>query len=134
MPAKNEPIEAGEASKLVAEYYDPLYRFACGLTGNAEDAADYTQQTFFLLQTKGHQVRDTCKMKSYPGCSPPSILPCIKFSDSPAARLLIHSPLERGGQPQGWRGVLFENLMTCSIQSIRGPVSKEEAFSPLRTE
>ncbi len=65
MSANKETMEAEEASILVAEYYDPLYRFAYGLTGNAEDAADYTQQTFFLLQTKGHQVRDTRKMKSW---------------------------------------------------------------------
>ncbi len=65
MTAKKETMDAEETSRLAAEYYDPLYRFAYGLTGNAEDAADYTQQTFFLLQTKGHQVRDARKMKSW---------------------------------------------------------------------
>ena len=65
MIAKTETMDAEEVSRLAGEYYDPLYRFAYGLTGNPEDAADFTQQTFYLLQTKGHQVRDARKMKSW---------------------------------------------------------------------
>ncbi len=65
MTVKMETMEAEEVSQLVDEYYTPLYRFAYGLTGNAEDAADYTQQTFYLLQTKGRQVRDPRRIKSW---------------------------------------------------------------------
>ena len=43
----------------------PLYRFALSLSRNESDAADLTQQTFFLWATKGHQLRDTSKVKTW---------------------------------------------------------------------
>jgi RNA polymerase sigma-70 factor (ECF subfamily) len=49
----------------VAEYYQPLLRFAASLAGNAADAADLAQQTFYLAQTRGHQLRDPRHLKTW---------------------------------------------------------------------
>ena len=51
--------------KLVADYYMPLYRFALSLSRKESDAADLTQQTFFLWASKGHQLRDPSKVKTW---------------------------------------------------------------------
>jgi RNA polymerase sigma-70 factor (ECF subfamily) len=50
---------------LVSSYYQPLYRFAVSLTRSEADACDLTQQTFYLWATKGHQLRDSAKVKSW---------------------------------------------------------------------
>ena len=50
---------------VVARYYEPLYRFAFGLTREEADACDLTQQTFYVWATKGHQLRDTTKVKTW---------------------------------------------------------------------
>lgn len=50
---------------LVNRYYQPLYRFALSLTRSEDHAADLTQQAFFILQTKGHQLRDPAKVKTW---------------------------------------------------------------------
>jgi RNA polymerase sigma factor (sigma-70 family) len=51
--------------RLVEEYYMPLYRFALSLSRKESDAADLTQQTFFLWASKGHQLRDGSKVKTW---------------------------------------------------------------------
>ena len=50
---------------LVAQYYGPLYQFAYGLTRAEADACDLTQQTFYIWATKGHQLRDGSKVKTW---------------------------------------------------------------------
>ena len=50
---------------LVAAYYEPLYGFAFGLTRNEADACDLVQQTFSIWANKGHQLRDTSKVKTW---------------------------------------------------------------------
>jgi RNA polymerase sigma-70 factor (ECF subfamily) len=50
---------------LVARYYGPLYQFAFSLTRNESDACDLTQQTFCIWAAKGHQLRDTSKVKTW---------------------------------------------------------------------
>src|SRR5512134_3657493 len=50
---------------LVSEHYEPLYRFALSLTRAESDAADLTQQTFYVWATKGHQLRDASKVKAW---------------------------------------------------------------------
>lgn len=46
-------------------FYQPLYRFAVSLTGNDSDAGDLVQQTFYLWATKGHQLREPAKAKTW---------------------------------------------------------------------
>jgi RNA polymerase sigma factor (sigma-70 family) len=50
---------------LVSRYYGPLYQFAYSLTGTEADASDLTQQTFYIWATKGHQLRDSSKVKTW---------------------------------------------------------------------
>ena len=55
-----DPFEA-----LVSEHYDSLYRFALSLTRAEADAQDLTQQAFYIWATKGHQLRDRSKVKTW---------------------------------------------------------------------
>ena len=50
---------------LVTRYYRPLFQFALSLTHAEADACDLTQQTFFLWASKGHQLRDKSKVKTW---------------------------------------------------------------------
>lgn len=51
--------------QLVNDFYMPLYRFALSLSRHEADAADLTQQTFLLWASKGHQLRDPSKVKTW---------------------------------------------------------------------
>jgi len=50
---------------VVAGYYQPLYQFAFSLTHAEADACDLVQQTFFVWATKGDQLRDATKVKTW---------------------------------------------------------------------
>jgi len=50
---------------LVDQQYAALFRFALSLARSGADAADLTQQTFFLWASKGNQLRDRSKAKSW---------------------------------------------------------------------
>jgi RNA polymerase sigma-70 factor (ECF subfamily) len=50
---------------LVSEHYEPLFRFAMSLTRVESDAQDLTQQTFYIWATRGHQLRDISKVKTW---------------------------------------------------------------------
>jgi RNA polymerase sigma factor (sigma-70 family) len=50
---------------IVREHYEPLFRFAMTLTRAESDARDLTQQTFYVWATKGHQLRDMSKVKTW---------------------------------------------------------------------
>ena len=50
---------------VVACYYKPLYQFAFSLTRSEADACDLTQQTFYVWATRGHQLRDVSKVKTW---------------------------------------------------------------------
>lgn len=50
---------------VVARFYEPLYKFAFSLTHEEADACDLTQQTFYVWATKGHQLRDPSKVKTW---------------------------------------------------------------------
>jgi RNA polymerase sigma-70 factor, ECF subfamily len=58
-------VAALDFEKLVEDFYMPLYRFALSLSRKESDAADLTQQTFFLWASKGHQLRDASKVKTW---------------------------------------------------------------------
>src|SRR3954463_13734934 len=50
---------------IVGEHYQPLFRFAMSLTRAEPDARDLTQQTFYVWATKGHQLRDLSRVKTW---------------------------------------------------------------------
>lgn len=50
---------------LVGRYYRPLYQFAFGVARNEAEACDLTQHTFYVWATKGHQLRDAAKVKTW---------------------------------------------------------------------
>jgi RNA polymerase sigma-70 factor (ECF subfamily) len=50
---------------LVARYYEPLYQFAFSLTRDEADACDLVQEAFCIWANKGHQLRDTTKVKTW---------------------------------------------------------------------
>ena len=50
---------------IVCEHYEGLFRFAMSLTQSESDAWDLTQQTFYTWATKGHQLSDISKVKSW---------------------------------------------------------------------
>lgn len=54
-----------DPEQLVETYYAPLYRFGLSLSRNEADAGDLVQQTFYTWTTKGHQLRDTSKVKTW---------------------------------------------------------------------
>src|SRR6266480_7727034 len=63
--ATGSDVSAIDFQQLVDGQYAPLYRFALSLSKSEADAADLTQQTFFLWAAKGHQLRDRSKAKSW---------------------------------------------------------------------
>ena len=65
MPTPLESDASDDFDQIVAQHYESLYRFALGLTRTEADACDLTQQTFYLWATKGHQLRDRGKVKSW---------------------------------------------------------------------
>jgi RNA polymerase sigma-70 factor, ECF subfamily len=50
---------------LVELHYGSLYRFAMSLTRAESDACDLVQQTFLVWATKGHQLQDPSKARSW---------------------------------------------------------------------
>ena len=54
-----------DLERLTDEHYAPLYRFALSLCAHESDAGDLVQETFYLLATKGHQLADPAKAKSW---------------------------------------------------------------------
>jgi RNA polymerase sigma-70 factor, ECF subfamily len=54
-----------EFESVVARFYEPLYQFAFSLSRAEADACDLTQQTFYVWATKGHQLRDPTKVKTW---------------------------------------------------------------------
>ncbi len=56
---------AEQFETIVSEHYEALYRFAANLTRSRSDAQDLVQQTFYVWATKGHQLRDLSKVKTW---------------------------------------------------------------------
>lgn len=63
--ASDEALQGTEFEELVNLYYASLYRFARSLTRSESDASDLTQQTFYIWGSKGHQLRDRTRAKSW---------------------------------------------------------------------
>ena len=54
-----------EFENLVRLYYRDLYRFGLSLTGAEADAADLTQETFYIWANKGHQLQNAASVKGW---------------------------------------------------------------------
>ena len=54
-----------DLEQLVDQHYGALYRFALSLSGQESEACDLVQETYYLLATKGHQLSDLSKVKSW---------------------------------------------------------------------
>ena len=54
-----------EFENLVKLYYGDLYRFGLSLTGSEFDAADLTQETFYIWANKGHQLEKPASVKGW---------------------------------------------------------------------
>jgi len=54
-----------DIEKLVADYYQPLYRYAYRLSGSSADAEDLTQETYCQAQRKLAQLRDADRVKAW---------------------------------------------------------------------
>ena len=63
-PTDESAARAG-FERLVEQYYGRLYQFAFSLTRSESEACDLTQQTFYIWATKGNQLRDASKVKSW---------------------------------------------------------------------
>src|SRR5712671_82335 len=59
------PSAGLDFANLVEQHYRSLYQFAFSLTQSESDACDLTQQTFYIWATKGHQLRDVSKVKTW---------------------------------------------------------------------
>src|SRR5262245_11217658 len=58
-------MPSDDFEQIVSQHYESLYRFAFSLTRAEADACDLTQQTFYIWATKGHQLQDRSKAKSW---------------------------------------------------------------------
>jgi RNA polymerase sigma-70 factor (ECF subfamily) len=63
--ARDETRQDDEFEDLVRAHYASLYRFALSLTRSETDAGDLTQQTFLIWGSKGHQLRDRSRAKTW---------------------------------------------------------------------
>src|SRR5712692_5275745 len=58
-------MREADFQQLVDRQYAPLFRFGLSLSKSETEAADLTQQTFFLWASKGDHLRDRTKAKSW---------------------------------------------------------------------
>ncbi len=54
-----------EYEQAVHNHYAGVFHFALSLTRQEAEACDLTQETFYLLASRGRQVRDVSKLKSW---------------------------------------------------------------------
>lgn len=58
-------MNEADYEQAVVAYYDALNAFGYSLTGSEDDACELTQETYCRLLTKGGQLRDITKVKSW---------------------------------------------------------------------
>jgi RNA polymerase sigma factor (sigma-70 family) len=57
-------VDEADCEKIVAQYHGDLYRFAYSLTGNADDACELTQESYYRFLSHG-RLRDPTKIKAW---------------------------------------------------------------------
>lgn len=62
-----EPLSLAdlELQSIVVQFYEDVFRYAYRLSGNGDDAADLTQQTYLLAGRRLHQLREIARCKSW---------------------------------------------------------------------
>jgi RNA polymerase sigma-70 factor, ECF subfamily len=58
-------VDELDYEQIVALYHHDLYRFAYSLAGNADDAGELTQETYYRLLSNDRQLRDPTKIKAW---------------------------------------------------------------------
>jgi RNA polymerase sigma factor (sigma-70 family) len=58
-------VDELDYEKIVTLYHHDLYRFAYSLAGNADDACELTQETYYRLLSSERQLRDPTKIKAW---------------------------------------------------------------------
>jgi RNA polymerase sigma factor (sigma-70 family) len=58
-------VDELDYEQIVALYHHDLYRFAYSLAGNADDACELTQESYYRLLSNAGQLRDPTKIKSW---------------------------------------------------------------------
>jgi RNA polymerase sigma-70 factor (ECF subfamily) len=58
-------VDELDYEKIVALHHDDLYRFAYSLAGNADDACELTQESYYRLLSNERQLRDPTKIKAW---------------------------------------------------------------------
>lgn len=58
-------VDDVEFEQAVTSFYEALYRFALSLAQSEADACDLVQDTFYTFATKGTQLRDKSKIKTW---------------------------------------------------------------------
>jgi RNA polymerase sigma factor (sigma-70 family) len=58
-------VNEADYDQAVSLHYEALYAFGYSLAGNEDDAGELTQETYCRLLTKGGQLRDASKVKSW---------------------------------------------------------------------
>jgi RNA polymerase sigma-70 factor (ECF subfamily) len=58
-------VDESDYERTIALHHENLYRFAFSLAGNSDDAAELTQEAYMRLLTKGTQLRDSAKVKTW---------------------------------------------------------------------
>jgi RNA polymerase sigma-70 factor (ECF subfamily) len=58
-------VDELDYEKVVALYHCDLYRFAYSLAGNADDACELTQESYYRLLSHEGQLRDPTKIKAW---------------------------------------------------------------------
>lgn len=58
-------MNESDYEQAVAAHYEGLYAFGYSLAGNEDDACELTQETYCRLLSKGGQLRDVSKVKSW---------------------------------------------------------------------
>jgi RNA polymerase sigma-70 factor (ECF subfamily) len=58
-------VNEADYEHAVSTYYEALYAFGYSLAGNADDAGELTQEAYCRLLTRGGQMRDPSKVKSW---------------------------------------------------------------------
>jgi RNA polymerase sigma-70 factor, ECF subfamily len=58
-------VDELDYEKIVTLYHHDLYRFAYNLAGNADDACELTQESYYRLLSHEGQLRDPTKIKAW---------------------------------------------------------------------